>query len=185
MTLTLRRPIVYVPAAALVLALLVIARPVLNPPAIPTQQSSNPAATRTGPLPVVPVVDLDLDRLRTADRELPESARDPFRFRPKPPPPVQRVQAPPPVFAPPVPTGPPPVPEIPLRVFGISFVQDASGRRGGQYIASFRDERGNTFTGKEGDLLEGRYRLLRIGPDGVDVAYLDGRGRQTIRLTGQ
>ncbi len=30
-------------------------------------------------------------------------------------------------------------------------------------------------------MLEGRYRLVRIGPDGVDVAYLDGRGRQTIR----
>ena len=178
MKLTLRRPIVYVPAAALIVALLVIARPVINPPAIPTQQSSNPAATRTGPLPVVPVVDLDLDRLRTADRELPESARDPFRFRPKPPPPAQRVQAPPPVFAPPVPTGPPPVPPIPLRYFG--FVT-----AGGQRIASFRDERGNVFNGKEGDLLEGRYRLLRIGLDGVDVAYLDGRGRQTIRLTGQ
>ena len=176
--LNLSRPVLYLPIGALVVALLVIARPIINPTANPAQQSSNPAATRTGPLPVVPVVDLDLDRLRTADRELPESARDPFRFRPKPPPPAQRVQAPPPVFAPPVPTGPPPVPPIPLRYFGFFTA-------GGQRIASFRDERGNTFNGKEGETLEGRYRVLRIGPDSVDLAYLDGRGRQTIGLTGQ
>ena len=55
----------------------------------------------------------------------------------------------------------------------------------GQQFALFIDARGNTFRGKEGDVLEGRYRLLRIGPDSVDLAYLDGRGRQSIRLTGQ
>ena len=178
MRLTMRRPIAYVAGAAALVALLVIARPVINPTTVPAQQTSNPTATRTGPLPVVPVVDLDLDRLKTADRALPQSDRDPFRFRPKPPPPVQRVQAPPPVFAPPVPTGPPPVPAIPLRYFGHFTV-------GPQRFASFRDERGNIFNGKEGEILEGRYRLLRIGPDSVDLAYLDGRGRQTIRLTGQ
>lgn len=178
MTLTLRSPIVWVAGAAVFVAVLVIARPVINPTASPAQQSSNPAATRTGPLPVVPVVDLDLDRLRTAGRELPRSERDPFRFRPKAPPPVQRAQAPPPVFAPPVPQGPPPVPRIPLTVIGL-FAPD------GKPVAAFRDERGNTFNGKEGDILEGRYRVLRIGPNSVDVANIDGTGRQTIRMTGQ
>jgi hypothetical protein len=52
-------------------------------------------------------------------------------------------------------------------------------------MAAFSDARGNTFTGKEGDVLEGRYRLLRIGQDSVDLAYLDGRGQQSIRMTGQ
>ena len=117
MTLTLRSPIVWMAGAAALVALLVIARPVFNPPAVPVQQASNPTTTRTGPLPVVPVVDLNLDRLKTAGRELPASQRDPFRFRPQAPPPVQRVQAPPPVFAPPAPAGPPPVPAIPLRYF--------------------------------------------------------------------
>lgn len=176
----IQRPIVYVTGAAALVALLVIARPVINPPAVPAQQTSNPTAARTGSLPVVPVVDLNLSRLNTAGRELPQSERDPFRFRPKAPPPVQRVQAPPPVFTPPVPTGPPPVPAIPLRYFGLIGYTVS-----GQKIAAFRDERGNTFNGKEGDILEGRYRLLRIGTDSVDLAYVDGRGRQTIRLTGQ
>jgi hypothetical protein len=174
----LRRPIVYVTAAAAFVALLVIARPNLNSTAVPADQSSNRAVTSTGPLPVVPVVDLDLDRLKTVSGDLQQSERDPFRFRPKPAPPAPRVQAPPPVFTPPVPTGPPPPPAIALKFIGVMSI-------GGQRLAAFSDGRGNTFTAKEGDAVEGRYRLLRVSMDSVDLAYLDGRGRQTIRLTGQ
>ena len=47
------------------------------------------------------------------------------------------------------------------------------------------DGRGNVFDGKEGDIIEGRYRLLRVGTDAAELVYLDGRGRQTIRLSGQ
>jgi len=50
-------------------------------------------------------------------------------------------------------------------------------------VAVLSDARGNPFYGKEGDLIEGRYRVLRIAADSVDVAYVDGRGRQTLRLT--
>ena len=39
--------------------------------------------------------------------------------------------------------------------------------------------------GKEGDIIDGRYRILKIGTESIEIAYLDGRGRQTIRLTGQ
>ena len=67
------------------------------------------------------------------------------------------------------------------RLQGVWRVMTVNGQR----RAAFSDERGNTFTGKEGDVLEGRYRLLRIGPDSVDLAYLDGRGRRPIPLTGQ
>jgi hypothetical protein len=176
--MTLRRPIVYVAAVAALVAVLVIARPVLNPSAVPLQQASNAVAGATGPAPVVPVVDLNLARLRAAGGELQASERDPFRFRPKPPPPVPRAQAPPIVFAPPVDSGPPPPPPIPLKYIGMITL-------GGQRIAAFTDGRGNTFNGKEGEILEGRYRLLRIGQDSVDVAQLDGRNRQTIRMTGQ
>ena len=178
MKLPIRGPIAYVAGGAVLVALLVIARPVLNPPTVAVQQSSNQSVATVGQTPAVPVVDLDLDRLRTVGGQLGESARDPFRFRPKPPPPAPRVVQAPPVFTPPVPTGPPPPPPIPLKFFGVMTVN-------GQRVAAFSDERGNTFTGKEGDVLEGRYRLLRIGSDSVDLAYLDGRGRQPIRLTGQ
>ena len=66
MKLTMRSPIVYVAGAAALVALLVIARPVLNPAANPAEQSSNPSVAAARPLPAVPVVDLDLDRLRIA-----------------------------------------------------------------------------------------------------------------------
>jgi len=38
--------------------------------------------------------------------------------------------------------------------------------------------------GKEGDIIDGRYRILKIGVESIEMAYLDGRGRQTIRLSG-
>ena len=178
MKVMLRPPMMYVAGAAALVALLVIARPVWNPSTIAPEQTSNPSAGEAGPVPVVPVVDLNLDRLRVVGGDLQASTRDPFRFRPKPPPPAPRVQPPPAVFEPPVNTGPPPPPPIPLKYFGVITVS-------GQRVAAFADGRGNTFNGKEGDILEGQFRLLRIGADWVEVAYLDGRGRQTIRMTGQ
>jgi hypothetical protein len=53
------------------------------------------------------------------------------------------------------------------------------------HAAILSDGRGNVFYGKEGDIIEGRYRVLRVGADTVELSYLDGRGRQTIRLSGQ
>jgi hypothetical protein len=52
-------------------------------------------------------------------------------------------------------------------------------------VAILSDGRGNVLTGREGDIIEGRYRLLKIGADSVEMTYTDGRGRQVIRLTGQ
>jgi hypothetical protein len=175
----MRRPLVYVAAGAVALALLVIARPSVDPTAVPAQQSSNSSVVASK-APVVPVIDLDLDRLQTEGGKLPESERDPFRFRtkPAPPPAAAKVQAPPPAFVPQEPTGPPPPPPIPLKFIGIFTIRGAR-------VAAFSDGQGNTFTAKEGDSVEGRYRLLRVATDSVDLAYLDGRGRQTIRLTGQ
>ena len=46
------------------------------------------------------------------------------------------------------------------------------------------DGRGAPLYGNEGDIIEGRYRILRIGVESIEMAYLDGRGRQTIRLSG-
>jgi len=77
-----------------------------------------------------------------------------------------------------VPTGPPPPPPIPLRLIGVI---ELSTR-----IAVLSDGRGDPpFYGKDGDIIDGRYRVLRIGPDSADLSYTDGRGRQTLRLSGQ
>lgn len=76
-----------------------------------------------------------------------------------------------------VPAGPPPPAPIALKFIGI--VDQEPRLR----VAVLTDGR-NVFYGREGDTIEGRYRIERIGADSVDMAYVDGRGRQTIRLSG-
>jgi hypothetical protein len=133
------------------------------------------------------VVDVQLEALKAPREEAPNPERNLFRFEAKapPPPPSRAVTAPPsPTGAVPsgpvVPTGPPPPPPIPLKFIGVINATTQAGR-----IAILADGRGGVFQGREGDIIEGRYRLLRIGPDNVELAYTDGRGRQLIRLAGQ
>ena len=153
-------------------------------PAVAPAAASNPVSkTAERPAGAVPVDDVKLELLTGVRAELAEPERNPFRFRPKPPPPAPpRPAAPPrPVDgAPPVPAGPPPIPPIPLRFIGLVDAPTQAGR-----VAILSDGRGNVFYGKEGDIIEGRYRLVRVGPDAAELSYTDGRGRQTVRLSGQ
>lgn len=133
---------------------------------------------------VNPVGDVKLESLEERGQGDATPSRDLFRFEskrvasaaPAPRPPVNPVPVDP---APPVPTGPPPPPPIPLRYIG--YLDQPEVPR----VAVLSDGRGNVFNGKEGDIIEGRYRVLRIGTDSADLIYVDGRGRQTIRLSGQ
>jgi hypothetical protein len=54
----------------------------------------------------------------------------------------------------------------------------------GEKWAILSDLSGRTDYGKEGQEIQGRYRILKIGVESIDIAYLDGSGRQTIRYTG-
>jgi len=183
-----RRQLVLVAVLVLVAAAAYFVRSEPSAPAGRAARPSNRQGQAAARLPDAPVVDLRLDRLQGEPEALPEANRDPFRFRPRvvAPPPQQAprvVTAPPaprqPEFGlPAVPAGPPPPPPIAVKFFGIVVLR-------GERVATFTDTRGNTFYGKEGDIIEGRYRVLRIDTDSVELAYLDGRGRQTIRLTGQ
>jgi hypothetical protein len=110
-----------------------------------------------------------------------EVERNLFKFKPKPPPPPppQPVVALPP--APVVPSGPPPPPPLPpiaLKFIGVLETSNA------QKIAVLSDGRGAPIYGKEGETVLGQYKILRIGIESIDMAYLDGRGRQTIRMSG-
>ena len=51
-------------------------------------------------------------------------------------------------------------------------------------IANFSDCRA-TYRGREGDIIAGQYRLVHIGVESVVMEYPDGRGRTTIRVSGQ
>jgi len=92
----------------------------------------------------------------------------------------------PPVFQPvqpsevTAPAGPAPPPPIPLKFIGVLEKTD-----GNRWAVLSVGEGRAPLHGKEGDIIDGRYRILKIGNESIDLAYLDGRGRQTIRLTGQ
>jgi len=109
--------------------------------------------------------------------------RNPFRFEARtaaadvaapPPPPMPVVSGPEAA----VPAGPPPPPPITLK-----FIGTVSGGDLGGTVAVLSDGR-FVYYGREGDIIEGRYRVVKIGEESIQMEYVDGRGRQTIRLTG-
>jgi hypothetical protein len=129
--------------------------------------------------------DVHLESLEQARPKPGDVERNLFRFKSRqaPPPapgPVTPRPADPP--APPVPLGPPPPPSTPPIPFKFIGVLEVPGQS--QRVAILSDPRG-VYHGREGDIIEGRYRILKIGVESVEMAEVDGRGRQTIRLSGQ
>jgi hypothetical protein len=143
----------------------------------PSSNEGRAAATAgaTAPMPTAP--DVHLGTLQAARPAPAPATRDPFRFKPTAPPPAASR---PERGAPAATSGPPPppsLPPIPLQFIGILG-------RPQEKIAVLRDPAGHVDYGVEGAIIEGRYRVLRIGEESIELAYLDGRGRQTLRLTG-
>ena len=147
---------------------------------LPTSNGTGAAAPRRAAQQQAAAPDVRLEAL-DAERPKPGPAeRDLFRFKPKPPPPPPKPVALP--VAPPGPTGPPPPPPpppIPYKFIGKLEGPGQTGR-----IAVLSDGRGTPLYGREGDIIEGRFRILRIGTESIEMEHIDGRGRQTIRLGG-
>jgi hypothetical protein len=127
-----------------------------------------------------PLTEVDLKGLEAERPEPADSTRNPFQFKPKlpPPPPPSAVIAKPPQAAEQganVPVEPPPLPQIPLKYIGDMSDPKNPGRR----IAILSDAR-STYYGREGEIVEGRYKILRIGVESIELAYLDGRGRHLL-----
>ena len=145
-----------------------------------TANTSAPRPQTGGAEPGPPVVHL---QTLNDDRPKPEGAeRNLFRFRTKAPAPAPSPVSVAPVqpaipAAPPGPPPPPPLAPITLKFIGLIGPDNAK-------IAILSDGQNPPFLGKEGAIIEGRYRILKIGVESVELAYADGRGRQTIRLTG-
>jgi hypothetical protein len=125
-----------------------------------------------------------LDAL-SAERQPPsDTSRNPFRYQPKalPPPPKPVNVAPPPPtnvsVEPARPMPPPGPPPIPLKFIGI--LERANGVK----WAVLSDGK-VTMHGRDGDIIDGRYRIVKIGTESIELTYVDGRGRQVVRLTGQ
>jgi hypothetical protein len=144
------------------------------------RSNARAGARRAGPSSVT-APDVHLQALNEArPQPVEEPQRDLFRFKPKAAParPTRpAADATPAVSAPTQPAAPTLAP-ITMRFIGLV---ESSGSA--QKIAILSDGRG-IYEGREGDIIEGRYRILRIGVESLEMAYLDGRGRQTIRLSG-
>lgn len=125
-----------------------------------------------------------LDALRASHGDPSEAGRNPFRYQPKIAPPApERVTTPivaeTPRPGPAVPAGPLPPPPIPLKLQG--FLQRASGEK----WAVLSDGKSAPMYGKEGDMIDGKYLIVKIGAESIEMTHADGRGRQVIRQTGQ
>jgi hypothetical protein len=107
-----------------------------------------------------------------------ESDRNPFRFRPPPAPPPPRTVEKEPDPGPPLAPPPPTLPPIPLKFIGV-FEASRVGK-----VAALKDDRG-VYHAREGEIVIGQYRVVKIGVESIVMEYADGRGRQTIRLSGQ
>lgn len=169
-------------ALAVVVGLFLVWWALQGKSAAPAAPPSNPRtqASKTAGGPIDPAdLDVRLEALKAPAPDATGSDRNPFRFYVKPPPPVERVPARPVDPAPPVPDGPPqPAPPPPITLKYIGVMETGAGK-----IAAFSDCR-VTLRGREGDIIDGRYRLVRIGVESVVMEYVDGRGRSTIRMSG-
>jgi hypothetical protein len=131
--------------------------------------------------PAIATLDVHLKALGEERTKPARGERNLFRFKSKTPPPAPvRAQPAMPVAVEPAgPPPPPPVPPIQLKFIGVI-------ERDGQTpkIAVLSDSVGHVSSGAEGEVIDGRYRIVKIGVESIEMMYLDGRGRQTIRLTG-
>ena len=69
----------------------------------------------------------------------------------------------------------------PFRLKFIGILERANGVK----WAVLTDGKSGTMFGKDGDIIDGRYVIVKIGTESIEMTYPDGRGRQVIRLTGQ
>ena len=145
--------------------------------AAPPVEASN-TTTRAGEKIDPASLRVRLDALKSVRPDQGELERNPFRFKPPPAPPPP----PPPKPMPQQPALPPQpivptVPPIPLKFMG-------TVERGALKLAALTDCKGFTYSGREGESVDGRYRLVRIGEESVVMEYLNGTGRVTIRKSG-
>jgi hypothetical protein len=153
------------------------------PPATNTANPTNPTAKtsgkpgerKTGPIVLAQSLDptLRMDLLKTSEDVTYKGAgRDIFQNQPEPPPIPKEVTkvintGPPP---------PPPPPPIPLKFCGFS-----GNKIGPKQV--FLSKGDDVFISKEGEIVDRRYKILKIGPNSVEVEDVLTHNRRTLPLT--
>ena len=145
--------------------------------ATPTTASktAKTGAKKSGPVVLAQSLDptLRLDLLKSSeDVSYQGSGRDIFQNQPEPvkiPEPVKQVidTTPPP---------PPPPPPIPLRFYGFS-----TNKVGPKQV--FLSKGDDIFVAKEGQIIDRRYKIIKIGPNSIEVEDMLTNNRQTLPLT--
>ena len=188
-------------ALLLIVAMVFVYTQYFSGPAAPASVPTTPARAQGKPTTVADKVEpKDLDvRVETLSQKTPplgEMERNPFRFGEKAPPPQPAFNgparpAPKTDYVPPTTPTPPVVDPGPPRIGDtvkfIGVVETSKGKIGAFSIwdSLTRECRGVPSPGKEGDVIEGRYRVVRLGIESAVLEFLDGRGRATLPLNGQ
>jgi hypothetical protein len=145
-------------------------------------RASNSVTPAAAPVGSLPLPDPLKFAALSAEPAHVETVRNPFAFGVRPPPPAPpRVELPPPPVLPPPPPPPPSgPPPIALKLLGV-FIQGTDKRT----MVTLKDPAGAMiFQAFEGDIVDGRYRVVKVGLQSVVVSYVDGSGQRTIGLTG-
>ena len=153
----------------------------VNPaaPAPPTSQRAVARRGRTTRIPAAPSLDptLRLDLLKESEdtkysgngRNIFTAAAEPI---PQPKAPAATDQAKGPYVAP----APPPPPPILLKFFGFA-------NKPGEPKRVFLSQGEDVFVASEGDIVDRRYRVLRISATSVEIEDILNNNRQSIPLT--
>jgi hypothetical protein len=141
----------------------------------PTAQNGNTQTTRKAAHPLLaqtldPTLRFDLLK-SSEDVTYKGSGRDIFRSQPEPPP----IPKPQPMDVKPTPPPPPPPPPIDLKFYGFASRKDG-------YKRIFLSKGEDIFIAKEGDIVDRRYKIVRIGQNSVDVEDVLTNNRQTLPL---
>jgi len=146
----------------------------------PSSRPRDPKAAQAAPIDPKEL-DIRLESLQAERPKEGEIERNPFRFQPKAPPP--RVGPPPGAETTPPPENPgpilpPPPPPIPLKLMGFVDLP------GGGKLAALSDCKGATFSAAEGKTVDGQYRIVKIGIESITIEFINGKGRQNLRVEG-
>ena len=179
-----------VPAVAVVLMLLAAGACGNTPDSAPAGPPPDPARMNPGPTTdMVGEESLDV-RLEDITGERPEDAgesRNPFRFgratpatAPTPfslePPESDEPSAQPVPGARPAQGATPGV--APLKFIGLVDAPRSAG------LVAVLTDGDFVFYGREDEVIDGRYRIVDIGVESIEIEYLQGGGRLVIQLTG-
>jgi hypothetical protein len=101
-----------------------------------------------------------------AQSEIPKPVENPIKKAANTPPPVPEP-----------PPGPPPPPPINLKFFGFATSQGAAKK-------VFLGNGDDVFVAGEGDIVNRRYKVMKINPNSVEIEDVLSNNRQTIPLAG-